>query len=148
MKFIEIKKTHPDAIIPRYQSHGAAAVDLHACTPNTAFRIRPGESEVIPVGISIYINDTGIVGKIYTRSGNGFKNGVILRNNVGIIDSDYTGEIMVCLLNTGFEEFELKHGDRIAQMVFTKIEQVTWLEVTEFSHNTERGSKGFGSTGK
>jgi len=142
---IEIKKTRDNAQIPMHQSTGAAAVDLHACIDKDV-TIAPENHVVIPTGIAVHINNPAIVGKIYTRSGNGFKHGIVLRNGTGIIDSDYSKEIMVCLLNTGFEWFKVNPGDRIAQMVFTRVEQASWLEVEEFTNPTTRG--GFGSTGK
>lgn len=143
---IEIKKVRDGAIIPQYQTAGAAAVDLHACI-DSPINIAPENHVIIPTGIAVHIKDPLTVGKIYTRSGNGFKHGIVLRNNVGIIDADYLGEIMVCLLNTGFEWFEINPDDRIAQMIFTDIERPIWLEVDEFSAATKRGAKGFGSTG-
>lgn len=136
-----------DAIIPQYATTGSAAIDLHADLrePET---IHCYAHVLIHTGIAIHINDPTLVGMIYTRSGNGINSGVTLRNNAGVIDSDYQGEIMVCLKNDGLIPFTVEPGQRIAQMVFTRIEQVFFDVVDEFDWNTNRGSGGLGSTGK
>lgn len=144
---IELKRLTESAKIPQRQSEFAAGYDLHASTYAERI-IRPGEYDVIPTGIAVHIKDVHVVGKIYTRSGNGFKHGVVLRNGTGVIDSDYQGEIFICLLNEGFMDFIVKPGDRIAQIIFTNTIPVLFHEVRQFTINSERGERGIGSTGR
>lgn len=136
-----------EAPLPMYQSTGAAAIDLHAAVENT-LHIFPGASVTIPTGLKFNINDPSVAMLVYTRSGNGFKHGIQLRNNVGVIDSDYQGEVMVKLVNTGGDEFIVKPFDRIAQAIFTPVIQAELVAVDEFTAKSERGENGFGSTGK
>lgn len=146
---IEIKRMSENAKLPDYQSSGAAAIDLHADILLDRI-IKPECHMLIGTGIAVHINNPSYVGKVYTRSGNGIRHGLILRNGTGIIDSDYQGEIFVCLLNTGFEDVVIHSGDRIAQMVFTVVQRMTFIDVSDtgFSKSTERGNNGIGSTGK
>lgn len=136
-----------EAPLPMYQSSGAAAIDLHSALDYTV-SIGPGGSFTIPTGLKFNINDPSVAMLVYTRSGNGFKHGIQLRNNVGVIDSDYQGEVMVKLVNTGSSEFLIKPFDRIAQAIFTPVIQAELVAVDEFTVKSERGENGFGSTGK
>ncbi len=143
---MELIKLTDTAILPKYQSKGAAGLDLHADIKKVT-RINPEHHLIVPTGIAVHINHDYYVGKIYTRSGNGFKHGIVLRNGTGIIDSDYQGQIMVCLYNTSMHDFYIEPGDRIAQIIFQVIDRVVFNVVTEFSVTSKRGLKGFGSTG-
>lgn len=143
---VEIKLLDKNAQIPSYATDGSAGFDLYAIFENEPFiTLQPGETRMIHTGIAVYIKDKEYAGFIYPRSGLGTK-GIVLGNLVGIIDSDYQGEIMVALWNRSNEPRKITHGDRIAQMVIQPIKRVNFKEVTEFE-KTERGEGGFGSTG-
>jgi dUTP pyrophosphatase len=145
---LKIKKLHPDAVVPKYATAGAACFDLHAIVENDigADAVLPGHFYTFRTGLAFEV-PSGYVLKVYSRSGHGFKYGVRLANGTGIIDSDYRGELMVCLKNDGpSEPLVVHHGDRIAQAMLVQIPQVELIEVGELS-NTERGAGGFGSTG-
>ena len=131
---------------PFYASKGAAGMDLAACIdePTT---IKAGEHKIIPTGISIALPSNEYVALIYVRSSLGFKKGVTLSNSVGVIDSDYRGEIKVSLANLSDKDFIVNPGDRIAQMVVTPV-CIPEIEVVAQLSETERGEGGFGSTGK
>ena len=131
--------------IPNYASKGAAGLDLRACVEQSLL-IRPGETELIPTGISIFIKDPNYAALILPRSGLGHKHGIVLGNLVGLIDSDYQGELLVSCWNRGDKEFTINSLDRIAQLVVSKHEQPN-LEQTDSLDSTSRGEKGFGSTG-
>ena len=131
---------------PVYKTEGSAGMDLSACIDDDIL-IRKGETVLIPTGIAIALPDNNSVCYIYARSGLSIKNGIMLANSVGVIDSDYRGEIKVGLINLGKEDYILKKGDRIAQMVFAPILRAE-LEVVENLSETERGEGGFGSTGR
>lgn len=142
---VDIKRLRSSAIIPSYQSTGAAAIDLHSCSAMT--EVMPGESVDIPTGIAIHIENPYMCGMIVPRSGLGRK-GLILGNSVGIIDSDYQGEIIMIAYNRSNKPITITTGDRIAQMIFVSIERPMLREVLHFQYDTERSGKGFGSTGK
>ena len=132
---------------PEYASENAAAVDLRAALEeNETVIIAPGDRARIPTGIAISPERRDVVAIIAGRSGHGLKNGVTLANSIGIIDSDYRGEISVVLINHGSEPFSVKRGDRIAQMMFVPIYTAAFLPVDELDE-TERGAGGFGHTG-
>ncbi|MDR0380153.1 MAG: dUTP diphosphatase [Candidatus Accumulibacter sp.] len=132
--------------LPRYATPGAAGLDLRACidAPET---IRPGETRLIPTGMAIHLDDPGLAALILPRSGLGHRHGIVLGNLVGLIDSDYQGEIMVSTWNRGHEDFTLAPLDRLAQLVIVPVLQVAFDVVEEFSASA-RGANGFGSTGK
>tara|TARA_B110000971_G_scaffold113127_1_gene116057 strand:- start:489 stop:941 length:453 start_codon:yes stop_codon:yes gene_type:complete len=132
--------------IPNYASKGAAGLDLRACVEQSLL-IRPGETELIPTGISIFIKDPNYAALILPRSGLGHKHGIVLGNLVGLIDSDYQGELLVSCWNRGDKEFTINSLDRIAQLVLIPVLQPSFNLVEEYE-NTERGESGFGSTGK
>ncbi len=132
--------------LPTYATTGSAGMDLRACL-DEAISISPGETVLIPTGISIYIQDPGLAATILPRSGLGHKHGIVLGNLVGLIDSDYQGPLMVSLWNRGNESFDINIGDRIAQLVIVPIVQTEFEIVDEFTA-TDRGEGGFGHTGK
>ena len=141
---INIKKLNPDAIIPTYGSEYAAGADLYACIPE-AITIQPGETHLVPTGISMEI-PVGFAGLIYARSGLATKKGLAPANKVGVVDSDYRGEVMVSLHNHSKADQTIEPGERIAQMVIAPFLQGIFNEVDELS-DTVRGEGGFGSTG-
>lgn len=121
-------------------------MDLRACLTE-ALRLAPGDCQLIPTGIAIYIEDPGYAAMILPRSGLGHKHGIVLGNLVGLIDSDYQGELMVSCWNRGRTEFTVMPGDRIAQLILVPVVQ-TQLKVVQEFVETDRGSGGFGSSGK
>jgi len=131
---------------PKYATPGSAGIDLKAASIIRAIEIYPGDQELIRTGIAIHIKDPGYAGMIIPRSGLG-KRGVVLGNLVGLIDSDYQGEIKVLLWNRGNDIVEIDHMDRIAQLVIVPIVQAKFEIVQEFEQS-QRGAGGFGSTGK
>jgi dUTP pyrophosphatase len=139
---LKIKRLHHDARLPTYGSDGAAAFDLYAINDGT---VPAGAAAVLRTGLAFEV-PPGQVLKIYSRSGHGFKNGVLLVNAVGVIDADYRGEVMIGLQNNGFIYFDVKAGDRIAQAMLEPAPRVAFIEVDELS-DTVRGAGGFGSTG-
>jgi len=134
------------ANMPRYATAGSAGLDLRACIDDV-ISIRPGETTLVPGGIAIHIADPGLAAVILPRSGLGHKHGIVLGNLVGLIDSDYQGQIFVSVWNRGNQAFELKPLERIAQLVVVPVVQVS-LNVVDTFDESERGAGGFGSTGK
>jgi dUTP pyrophosphatase len=131
---------------PHYATPGSAGIDLRACI-DVAIKIHPGETILVPTGMAIHLADPGLAAMILPRSGLGHKHGIVLGNLVGLIDSDYQGELFVSTWNRGHETFTLNPLDRLAQLVVVPVVQVTFNVVNEFA-SSERGSGGFGSTGK
>lgn len=132
---------------PEYATDGSAAVDLRAALDeNEIVTIAPGERALIPTGLAISPESSDVVGIIAGRSGLGVKKGVTLSNCIGVIDSDYRGEICVGLINHGSEPFDIHRGDRIAQMMFMPVLHASFLE-TDTLDQTDRGTGGFGHTG-
>ena len=131
---------------PDYATPGSAGIDLKAASIIRAIEIYPGDQELIRTGIAIHIKDPGYAGMIIPRSGLG-KRGVVLGNLVGLIDSDYQGEIKVLLWNRGSEVVKIEHMDRIAQLVIVPVVQAQF-EIVEHFEQSQRGAGGFGSTGK
>ena len=131
--------------IPTYATKGSAGLDLRAAV-NDKIHLRPNETLLIPTGLSIFIEDKNYAATLLPRSGLGHKNGIVLGNLVGLIDSDYQGELMISCWNRSKESYFIEPMDRIAQMVFIKVEHPEFEIVEEFQ-NTERGDKGFGSSG-
>jgi dUTP pyrophosphatase len=146
MLTIEIYRISPeidsDLPLPCYQSSGAAGADLCAAQAKT---LQPGQRALIPTGIALSI-PAGYEGQIRPRSGLALRHGVTVLNSPGTIDADYTGEICVLLINHGEAPFEVKRHDRIAQLVIAPVIQASWREVIAL-RSTQRGSRGFGSTG-
>lgn len=143
---VKIEKLTSTATTPTYETGGAAAFDIYADTKWHKTAAAPGQSVIVGTGLAFEI-PAGHVLRVYSRSGHGFKKGVALVNSVGVIDSDYRGELKIGLRNDGSEEFVVDHGDRIAQGIIEPIERVEFVEVDELSE-TARGTGGFGSTGK
>jgi len=132
--------------VPHYATPGSAGIDLRACI-DVAIKIHSGETILVPTGMAIHLADPGLAAMILPRSGLGHKHGIVLGNLVGLIDSDYQGELLVSTWNRGHETFTINPLDRLAQLVVVPIVQVTFNVVDEFA-SSERGSGGFGSTGK
>jgi dUTP pyrophosphatase len=132
--------------LPNYATTGSAGLDLRACL-DEKLAIAPQETVLIPTGIAIYIGDPDLAAVILPRSGLGHKHGIVLGNLVGLIDSDYQGQLFVSCWNRSDVAFDIDIGDRIAQMVFVPIAQVDFEQVDDFSLS-ERGQGGFGHTGK
>ena len=132
--------------LPSYATVGSAGLDLRALT-DECVEIQPGETKLIPTGLSIYIADPNLAAVILPRSGLGHKHGIVLGNLVGLIDSDYQGPLMVSMWNRGSAPFRIEIGDRIAQLVFLPIVQAEFNIVQDFER-TERGEGGFGHSGK
>lgn len=132
--------------LPAYATPGSAAVDLRACL-DAPLAIGPGQTHLVGTGLAIHIADPGLAGMILPRSGLGHKHGLVLGNLVGLIDSDYQGQLMVSVWNRSDTEFVLNPMERLAQYVVVPVVQVDFAVVEEFGQ-TERGAGGFGSTGK
>lgn len=132
--------------LPTYATTGSAGLDLRACIDN-AIILKPGQTELIPTGLAIHIEDPNLCGMILPRSGLGHKHGIVLGNLVGLIDSDYQGQLFVSLWNRGNTEFTLNPMERMAQLVIVPVVQVGFELVDDFTE-THRGESGFGSTGK
>lgn len=132
--------------LPRYGTPGSAGIDLRACIDHNLI-IQPGQCELIPSGIAIHLADPRYAAMILPRSGLGHKHGIVLGNLVGLIDSDYQGQIFVSLWNRGHHPFTLMPLERMAQLVVVPVAQVQFNVVEEFPHS-QRGTGGFGSTGK
>ena len=130
---------------PQYATAGSAGLDLRACI-ETPLRIAPGQTVLVPTGIAIHLGDPGLAAMILPRSGLGHKHGIVLGNLVGLIDSDYQGEIFVSTWNRSHEAFTLNPLDRLAQLVVVPVLQVAFNVVDDFD-SSERGAGGFGSTG-
>jgi dUTP pyrophosphatase len=132
--------------LPQYATAGAAGLDLRACI-DQPIELKPGTTELIPSGMAIHLTDPGLAAMVLPRSGLGHKHGIVLGNLVGLIDSDYQGQIFVSLWNRGGSTFTLNPMERIAQLVVVPVLQVKLDVVDDFSAS-ERGAGGFGSTGK
>ena len=132
--------------LPTYASDGSAGLDLHAAISST-IDLRPQETVLISTGIAIYIKDKNYAATILPRSGLGHKKGIVLGNLIGLIDSDYQGELMISCWNRSNSSYQIQPLERIAQMIFLKIEHPKFELVDDFV-STERGEKGFGSSGK
>lgn len=150
MKSVELKildkRIGGEYPLPHYATAGSAGMDLRACI-DSSIELTPGETELIPTGIAIHMEDRGISATLLPRSGLGHKHGIVLGNLVGLIDSDYQGQIFVSCWNRGSTPFIIEPGERIAQMVFVPIVEVGFNVVDEFTES-ERGEGGFGHTGK
>ena len=148
-KTIDLKIIDPrigkDFDLPEYQTDGSAGVDLQACIYQTV-SIQPGDTKLIPSGIAIHIKDPNLAAVLLPRSGLGHKKGLVLGNLVGLIDSDYQGQVFISCWNRGSNQIDIEPGMRIAQMVFLPVEQVGFNVVEDFDES-ERGSGGFGHTG-
>ncbi len=132
--------------LPHYATDGSAGLDLRACI-DAPLTLAAGETQLIPSGIAIYINDASLAAVLLPRSGMGHKHGIVLGNLVGLIDSDYQGQVFISCWNRGQSEFTIEPGDRIAQMVFVPVVQAK-LQVVEEFVESQRAEGGFGHTGQ
>jgi dUTP pyrophosphatase len=132
-------------MLPQYATAGAAGLDLRACV-DAPLTLRPGESQLVPSGIAIHLGDPGFAAVVLPRSGLGAKHGIVLGNLVGLIDSDYQGQVLVSVWNRGNAAFTIQPLDRIAQLIVVPVVQVQFEVVEEFAASA-RGAGGFGSTG-
>jgi dUTP pyrophosphatase len=148
LKTLDVKVLDPRlrGSLPQYATSGAAGLDLRACIDKPV-TLTPGASELLPSGIAIHLGDPGLAAIVLPRSGLGHKHGIVLGNLVGLIDSDYQGQIMVSVWNRGGAAFTINPMDRIAQLVVVPVVQVKLNLVEEFEAS-QRGAGGFGSTGK
>jgi dUTP pyrophosphatase len=150
MRKIQIKildeRLGRDIPLPEYATHGSAGLDLRACIESPLL-LQPGETRLIPAGLAIHIEDPNLAAVLLPRSGLGHKHGIVLGNLVGLIDSDYQGQVFVSCWNRGDRPYEIQIGDRLAQMVFIPIEQVEFERVEEFAES-RRAEGGFGHTGR
>lgn len=132
--------------MPAYGSRGAAGLDLRACI-DAPLTLEPGDSNLVPTGIAIHLGDPDYAALVLPRSGLGAKHGIVLGNLVGLIDSDYQGQVFVSVWNRGKATFTIQPLERIAQMIVVPVRQVEWNIVEDFE-SSSRGAGGFGSTGK
>jgi dUTP pyrophosphatase len=150
MKKIQLKILDPrlgqEIALPAYATHGSAGLDLRACL-DQALTLLPGETALIPTGLAIHIDDPHLAAVLLPRSGLGHKHGIVLGNLVGLIDSDYQGQIFISCWNRGNSAFTVEIGERIAQMVFVPVVQAEFECVAEFDES-HRGSGGFGHSGR
>ena len=149
MKKLEVKILDPrirrDIELPRRATSGSAGLDLRACI-DSPLTLEPGQTHLVPTGIAIHLADPGLAAVLLPRSGLGHKHGIVLGNLVGLVDSDYQGQVMVSVWNRGERDYKIQPGERIAQMIVVPVVQVE-LEVVEEFESSVRGAGGFGSTG-
>ncbi len=149
MQKLEVKILDPrigrDIELPRRATSGSAGLDLRACI-DAPLTLEPGQTQLVPTGIAIHLADPSLAAVLLPRSGLGHKHGIVLGNLVGLIDSDYQGQVMVSLWNRGGQAYSIQPGERIAQMVVVPVVQVEFEVVEEFEASV-RGAGGFGSTG-
>lgn len=149
VKPVQIKVLDPrlgsEFPLPDYATDGSAGMDLRACL-DEALVVTPGQTVLIPTGFAMHMEDSGMAAVILPRSGLGHKHGIVLGNLVGLIDSDYQGQVFVSCWNRSEKSFEIEPGARIAQLVFVPVVQASWERVDEFD-TSDRGAGGFGHTG-
>lgn len=143
---LKIKKLKENARIPKTATNGSAGMDLYACI-DSAVTLAPGQLKIIPTGIAVELPDNGCAAFLYARSGLGVKHGICLSNGVGVIDSDYRGEICAGLCNVSDKPYTIEPDERVAQMVIAPVLTPVIVEADELG-DTERGAGGFGSTGR
>ncbi len=150
MKKIDLKILDPrvgnEFPLPAYATEGSAGLDLRACL-DEALVVEPGQTHLVPTGLAIHIADQSLAATILPRSGLGHKHGIVLGNLVGLIDSDYQGQLMVSVWNRGHSTFTIEAGDRIAQLVFVPVVQAEFNIVPDFD-SSNRGEGGFGHSGR
>ena len=149
MRSIQLKILDPrigDTVpLPHYATEGSAGLDMRACI-DEVLTVRPGETELVPTGLAIHIGDPGLAAVLLPRSGLGHKHGLVLGNLTGLIDSDYQGQVFISCWNRGSAPYDIRPGERIAQMVFVPVEQVGFEVVEDFT-DSARGAGGFGHSG-
>ena len=133
--------------LPAYATTGSAGLDLRACL-DQALTVAPGETHLVSTGLAIHIGNPQLAATILPRSGLGHKHGIVLGNLVGLIDSDYQGQLMVSVWNRGDTTFTIEPGDRIAQLVFLPVVQAQFIIVTDIDDTSQRGEGGFGHSGR
>jgi len=150
MKTVELKILNPkvgnEIPLPSYATDGSAGVDLRACI-DESLTLEPGQTELIPTGIAIHMKSKDLAATILPRSGLGHKHGIVLGNLVGLIDSDYQGQLFISCWNRGTDSFTIEPADRIAQLMFVPVVQAQFEIVEEFEQS-DRGEGGFGHSGK
>jgi len=150
LKRVQIKAIDPrlgtEFPLPEYATAGSAGMDLRACL-DAEITIAPGETRLIPTGFAMHMEDSGVAAVILPRSGLGHKHGIVLGNLVGLIDSDYQGQVYVSCWNRSDRNFRVEPGARIAQLVFVPVVQAAWELVEDFD-TSDRGAGGFGHTGR
>ena len=150
MKKIQVKlldaRLGAEFPLPDYATEGSAGIDLRACVDEPLI-LQPGDTELVPSGMAIYIGDPGLAAVILPRSGLGHKHGIVLGNLVGLIDSDYQGQLFISCWNRGRDSFTISPGERIAQLVFVPVIQAGFEVVTDFDESV-RGEGGFGHSGR
>ena len=150
MRSIELKILDPrvgESIpLPHYATEGSAGLDMRACI-DEPMAVEPGDTVLVPSGLAIHIGDAGLAAVLLPRSGLGHKHGLVLGNLTGLIDSDYQGQVFISIWNRGRKRYDIEPGERIAQMVFVPIEQVTF-DVVESFDDSSRGEGGFGHSGQ
>lgn len=149
MRSIELKVLDPrvgdDIPLPHYATDGSAGLDMRACI-DEPLTVNPGDTVLVPTGLAIHISDASLAAVLLPRSGLGHKHGLVLGNLTGLIDSDYQGQVFISCWNRGSKSYEVRPGERIAQMVFVPVEQVRFSIVEEFD-DSDRGAGGFGHSG-
>ena len=146
MQILKVKKLREDAVMIKRATSGSAGMDLYACIDDD-ITLNPGDIKIIPTGLAIALESADYVAYIYARSGLAIKHGITLANCVGVVDSDYRGEVCVGLTNISKQPYTITKGERVAQLVIAPVTMCTPIEVKELDE-TERGVGGFGSTGK
>lgn len=150
MQVIKLKVLDPrlgrDFPLPEYATRGSAGLDLRACL-DAPLVLKPGQTELVPTGLAIHLDDPGLAAVLLPRSGLGHKHGIVLGNLVGLIDSDYQGQVFVSAWNRGSQAFTIEPGERLAQMVIVPVVRARFEVVEEFSAS-ERGAGGFGHSGR
>jgi dUTP pyrophosphatase len=148
MRSIDVRILDPrlNDCLPKYATSGSAGLDLRACI-HQVIELQPGQTELVPSGIAIHLSDRNLAAMVLPRSGLGHKHGIVLGNLVGLIDSDYQGQILISVWNRGRDSFVLQPMERIAQLVIVPVLQVHFNPVQEFAAS-ERGGSGFGSSGQ
>jgi dUTP pyrophosphatase len=150
MQSIQLKILDPrigrEYPLPDYATDGSAGMDLRACL-DQALNLQPGQTELLPTGVAIHISDPGLAAVLLPRSGLGHKHGIVLGNLVGLIDSDYQGQLYVSCWNRGSAPFTIEPGERIAQMIFVPVVRAGFEVVEDFA-DSNRGAGGFGHTGR
>jgi dUTP pyrophosphatase len=150
MKQLQVKVLDPrignEIPMPEYATSGSAGLDLRACL-DSSLTLHPGETQLIPTGLSIYLEDPSIAAMILPRSGLGHKHGIVLGNLVGLIDSDYQGELMISCWNRGQQAFTIEIGERLAQLIIVPVVQAQF-DIVEAFKVTDRGEGGFGHSGR
>ena len=149
MRLIELKildsRVGDTIPLPHYATDGSAGLDMRACIDDPVI-VEPGATELIPTGLAIHIGDPGLAAVLLPRSGLGHKHGLVLGNLTGLIDSDYQGQVFISCWNRSATPYEVRPGERIAQMVFVAVEQVRFQVVEDFA-DSDRGDGGFGHSG-